>query len=271
VQPMSGFANISPVKTLAKEPAGRHANLFSVAGKTALITGGGSGIGASMARTLSDAGAQILLVGRREDHLRDVLGDRGGAVFPLDLGADGAATKLADAVHAAGFSPDIIINAAGVNPRRHADDIDEATWRATVHLNLNVPFLVAQAFVPQMQQKGWGRIINIASLQSNRAFQNGIAYGAAKGGILQLTRAMAEAWSHHGITANAIAPGFFPTALTAAVFDNQALTDQYAKQTAIGRNGRLEDLDGPLLFLASDASGYVTGQNLPVDGGFTAK
>ncbi|MEL0023998.1 MAG: SDR family oxidoreductase, partial [Alphaproteobacteria bacterium] len=151
---------------MAKEPAGRHANLFSVAGKTALITGGGSGIGASMARTLSDAGAQILLVGRREDYLRDVLGDGGGAVFPLDLGADGAATKLADAVHAAGFSPDIIINAAGVNPRRHADDIDEATWRATVHLNLNVPFLVAQAFVPQMQQRGWGRIINIASLQS---------------------------------------------------------------------------------------------------------
>jgi NAD(P)-dependent dehydrogenase (short-subunit alcohol dehydrogenase family) len=125
--------------------------------------------------------------------------------------------------------------------------------------------------VPAMQAKGWGRIVNFASLQATRAFPAGIAYGASKGGITQLTRAMAEAWSPHGITANAIGPGFFPTELTAAVFDDDTRAARNAAQTCIGRNGTLEDIDGPVLFLCSDASNYVTGQVLMVDGGFTAK
>ncbi len=122
-----------------------------------------------------------------------------------------------------------------------------------------------------MKAKGWGRIVNFASLQTTRAFPGGIAYGATKGGIGQLTRAMAEAWSPHGITANAIGPGFFPTELTAAVFDDTDRAARNAAQTCAGRNGRLEDMDGPVLFLCSDASAYVTGQVLMVDGGFTAK
>jgi gluconate 5-dehydrogenase len=122
-----------------------------------------------------------------------------------------------------------------------------------------------------MRDKGWGRIINIASLQSERAFENGLAYGASKGGVTQLTRAMAEAWSRHGINANAIGPGFFPTDLTQAVFDDDARAGKLAAQTAIGRNGNLADLSGPAVFLASPASDYVTGQVLYVDGGFTAK
>jgi gluconate 5-dehydrogenase len=134
-----------------------------------------------------------------------------------------------------------------------------------------VPFLVSQKFVPHMKQNGWGRIINIASLQSTRAFENGISYGAAKGGILQLTRAMAEAWSHHGICANAIGPGFFPTELTQPVFDDPDRAARNAAQTCIGRNGALNDIDGPIVFLCSKASAYVTGQILMVDGGFTAK
>ncbi len=248
-------------------------SLFDLAGKTALITGGGSGIGAFMAGALADAGARIILVGRRPEPLASALASAGGNGFvvPLDLGEDGAAAQLRSACDAKDMSPDIIVNAAGVNPRINADAIDEATWTATVHLNLNVPFLVAQAFVPAMRKKGWGRIVNIASLQSMRAFENGIAYGAAKGGITQLTRAMAEAWSRDGITANAIAPGFFPTELTAPVFGNRELAAHHAAQTAIGRNGDLEDLRGPLLFFASDASAYVTGQSLAVDGGYTAK
>lgn len=262
-----------------------HASLFGLDGKTALITGGGSGIGAFMARALAEAGARLILVGRRPEPLARALeaataattaaaaatagGD--GVTISLDLGAAGAAEALRAQCDAAGMAPDIIVNAAGVNPRRHADDIDEDSWVSTVHLNLNVPFLVAQAFAPGMKQRGWGRIINIASLQSNRAFENGIAYGAAKGGVLQLTRAMAEAWSADGITANAIAPGFFPTELTAPVFNNPEVAAGHARQTAIGRNGDLEDLRGPLLFFASNASAYVTGQTLAVDGGYTAK
>jgi NAD(P)-dependent dehydrogenase (short-subunit alcohol dehydrogenase family) len=263
------YANIFRARILAEQSKGNA--LFDVADRTALITGGGSGIGAFMASALSDAGAKILVVGRRRDRLEAVLGQREGGIFSFDLGQNGAASRLAEAVAKAGFSPDVIVNAAGVNPRLHADSIDETGWLETVHLNLSVPFLVAQAFAPQMKSRGWGRIINIASLQSFRAFENGIAYGAAKGGIVQLTRAMAEAWSNHGITANAIAPGFFPTELTAPVFGNPEIAEKHAAQTAIGRNGELEDLRGPLLFLASDASAYVTGQTLAVDGGYTAR
>jgi len=144
-------------------------------------------------------------------------------------------------------------------------------WQATLDLNLSTPFFLAQALVPAMRAKGWGRIVNLASLQTTRAFPGGIAYGASKGGIGQLTRAMAEAWSRHGITANALAPGFFPTELSGPVFADPELAAKNAAQTCIGRNGEMADLIGPALFLCSPASDYVTGQVLHVDGGFTAK
>jgi len=183
----------------------------------------------------------------------------------------GASERLFKMVNDCGYQPDIIVNAAGINPRLHADKIDEEMWTYTVHLNLNVPFLVAQKFVSGMKANGWGRIINIASMQSSRAFPNGISYGAAKGGVTQLTRAMAEAWSAYGITANALAPGFFPTELTAALFADPNTAADLASRTAMGRNGELEDLRGPLLFLASEAGAYITGQTINVDGGMTAK
>jgi gluconate 5-dehydrogenase len=122
-----------------------------------------------------------------------------------------------------------------------------------------------------MAGRGHGRILNLASLQSTRAFANSAPYGAAKGGIVQLTRAIAEAWSGQGVTCNAIAPGFFPTPLTAPVFGDPERAARNAAQTAVGRNGELDDLAGATVFLASRASAYVTGQTLAVDGGFTAK
>ena len=164
-----------------------------------------------------------------------------------------------------------MIHAAGLNTREAADEVTPEGWDATLAINLSAPFFLSQALVPAMKAKGWGRIVNFASLQTTRAFPGGIAYGATKGAVGQMTRAMAEAWSKDGITANAIGPGFFPTELTAAVFDDPERAARNAAQTCIGRNGRVEDMDGPLLFLCSEASGYVTGQVLMVDGGFTAK
>jgi gluconate 5-dehydrogenase len=130
---------------------------------------------------------------------------------------------------------------------------------------------LTQALAPEMASRGWGRILLIASLQSYRAFANSAPYGAAKGGVVQLTRAIAQEWSGKGITCNAIGPGFFPTELTAPVFNNPELVAHHAQRTAIGRNGVLEDLWGATIFLSSEASAYITGQTLMIDGGYTAK
>jgi NAD(P)-dependent dehydrogenase (short-subunit alcohol dehydrogenase family) len=168
-------------------------------------------------------------------------------------------------------APDILINAAGINTRQPADAVTPEGWDATIALNLTAPFFLAQAFVPAMKVKGWGRVVNFASLQSRRAFAGGISYGASKGGVEQMTRAMAEAWSRDGIMCNAVAPGFFRTELTGPVFANPALSQKHADATCIGRNGEVADMDGPMVFLCSPASDYVTGQVLFVDGGYTAK
>jgi NAD(P)-dependent dehydrogenase (short-subunit alcohol dehydrogenase family) len=167
-------------------------------------------------------------------------------------------------------APDIVVNAAGVNIRRPMLEITEDDWDATMSLNLAAPFFLSQRLAPAMIAKGWGRIIHIASLQSVRAFGNSGPYGASKGGIMQLARAQAEAWSKHGVTANAIAPGFFATPLTAPVVNDPVRWKKMADSTFIGRTGELADLRGAAVFLASRASDYVTGQTLFVDGGFSA-
>lgn len=248
-------------------------DLFDLTGRVACVTGASSGIGRRVALTLARAGAYVIGVARREEALVSLITEIGdGAAYVVADVADRAGVEALVAEISAPFgAPDIVVHAAGVNTREIADDVTAAGWDQTLALNLSAPFFLSQAMVPAMKAKGWGRIVNFASLQSTRAFPGGIAYGASKGGIAQLTRAMAEAWSRDGITANAIGPGFFPTELTAAVFDDPARAARNAQQTCAGRNGALEDMDGPLLFLCSEASSYVTGQVLMVDGGFTAK
>ena len=251
------------------------AELFSLKGRVALVTGASSGIGRALASTLADAGAAVCLLARRESELealaRDI-GARGGRTLAVrcDL-RDRAALPGAVARASAGFGPpDILVNAAGVNPRRPIDAVTAQDWDTTLEINLAAPFFLAQRLAPAMCARGWGRIINIASLQSVRAFADGAPYGASKGGVMQLTRALAQAWSARGVNCNAIAPGFFPTELTAAVFADPERAAAMAARTMIGRNGVLDDLSGTLLYLASRASDYVTGQTLFVDGGFTA-
>jgi len=248
-------------------------HLFDLTGRVACVTGASSGLGRRAAVVLAAAGAQVVGVARRAEalqSLKDEVGDR--ADFAVADVADRAALPETCAAISAPFgAPDIIIHAAGVNTRQAADDVTAEGWDQTLALNLSAPFFLSQALVPAMRAKGWGRIVNFASLQTTRAFPGGIAYGATKGGIGQLTRAMAEAWSPDGITANAIGPGFFPTELTQAVFSDPERAARNAAQTCLNRNGTLADIDGPVLFLCSDASGYVTGQTLMVDGGFTAK
>lgn len=248
-------------------------NSFSVAGKIACVTGASSGIGRALATALSDAGAKVIGLARREDALLKWQSETSGetAISPCDLSNPANLENVAKQAGQPFGAPDILINAAGINARQPADEVTLEGWQRTLDLNLSTPFFMAQALVPAMRQRGWGRIVNFASLQTERAFPGGIAYGASKGGVGQMTRAMAEAWSASGINANALAPGFFPTELTGPVFDNPELAARNAAQTCIGRNGTMADLIGPALFLCSDASAYVTGQILFVDGGFTAK
>uniref|UniRef100_A0A6S6TJL3 3-oxoacyl-[acyl-carrier protein] reductase (EC) n=1 Tax=uncultured Thiotrichaceae bacterium TaxID=298394 RepID=A0A6S6TJL3_9GAMM len=255
-----------------------HSNmsLFDLTGKVALITGATSGIGSRQATVLADAGAKVIVLGRREERLVTLCNELNQSEHCADyIAADlGDADNWDDIVaRSLAFHSrvDVLCNTAGVNLRQHANDVTPESWDQTLTLNLKAPFFLAQKLVPGMRERGWGKVINVASLQSERAFANGIAYGASKGGITQLTRAMAEAWSKDGIGCNAIAPGFFPTELTQPVFEQPELAGKLAQQTAIGRNGELSDLDGPCLFLASAASDYVTGQVLYIDGGFTAK
>lgn len=250
-----------------------NADLFSVAGRVACVTGASSGIGRALATALANAGARVVGIARRADALEAWRAEAGGetAALVADLSDPGAMAEVAARAAEPYGPPEILINAAGLNNRQGADDVTAEGWQATLDLNLSTPFFLAQALVPAMRAKGWGRIINLASLQTTRAFPGGIAYGASKGGIGQLTRAMAEAWSRHGITANALAPGFFPSELTGLVFGNPEMAAKNAAQTCIGRNGEMADLIGPALFLCSPASDYVTGQILHVDGGFTAK
>jgi gluconate 5-dehydrogenase len=250
--------------------------LFDLGGRRALVTGGNSGIGEAMARALGLAGASVLLVARREAELAAAA--RGLVADGIDARWLAADLTDVEALRSTALEAerrlggvDILVNAAGVNLRQSFAEVTPQAWQTQISLHLTAPFLMTQAPAPGIASRGWGRILNIASLQSYRAFVNSAPYGAGKGGVVQLTRAIAQEWSARGVTCNAIGPGFFPTALTAAVFDNAELAQRNAAQTCSGRNGALEDLYGATVFLASDASAYITGQTLMVDGGFTAR
>jgi len=252
------------------------AAMFDLTGRRALVTGGNSGIGEAMALALGRAGARVLLMARRTAELQaaaERLRAEGIAADALaaDLALLPGLRAVARQAEQVLGGVDILVNAAGINLRQPFEEVTPETWQTQLALHLGAPFFLTQALAPGMRERGWGRILNIASLQSVRAFADSAPYGAGKGGIVQLTRAIAQAWSPHGITCNAIGPGFFPTALTAPVFADATLAQRHAAQTCIGRNGALADLHGPTVFLCSDAGAYVTGQTLMVDGGYTAR
>jgi len=250
-----------------------HQSIFDLTGKVACVTGASAGIGYHVASVLVGYGVKVVGVARREESLYQISQNLGEnfSYVAADLLEKSALYDVCSSVGNIFGTPDILVNAAGINAREPASEVTSEGWETTINLNLSSPFFIAQAFSAGMIQKGWGRVVNFASLQSFRAFKGGIAYGASKGGVAQMTRAMAEAWSSQGVNVNAIGPGFFKTELTEAVFQDGDQVSRNAAQTCIGRNGEMNDLDGPILFLCSDASRYVTGQILMVDGGFTAK
>ena len=251
------------------------ASLFDLTGKTALVTGGSSGIGNAVATALAYAGARVILVARDTAALAQAVERlRAKNLQAEQMTADLSLPETANtcATEALKKYPeiDILVNAAGVNLRQSFTEVTPKAWNQQINLLLAAPFFMTQGLAPHMAKRKWGRIINLASLQSFRAFENSAPYGASKGGIVQLTRATAQAWSASGVTCNAMGPGFFPTKLTDAIFANPELAARRAMQTCAQRNGKLEDLYGCAVFLASNASTYVTGQTIMIDGGFTA-
>ncbi|MET3427377.1 gluconate 5-dehydrogenase [Actinoplanes tereljensis] len=239
------------------------------------MTGGSSGIGRAMALALGRAGAKVLLVARREAPMAEVIAElRGhgavGHAISADLADREAVARLIDKILAGYGEPDVLVNAAGVNRRPPMDELTMDDWDVTLAANLTAPFQLGQAFGPRMADRGWGRIINVVSQQAFRAYGNSGAYGAAKAGLVGLTRSQAEAWSRHGVCCNAIAPGVVHTPLTEAVFADEAKVAAHAARTMIGRNGVPGDFGACAIFLASEAAVAVTGQTLFVDGGYSA-
>jgi NAD(P)-dependent dehydrogenase (short-subunit alcohol dehydrogenase family) len=249
--------------------------VFGLGGRTALVTGGSSGIGRAMAVALGRAGARVLVVARRPAAMAEVVAElRGfgavGHAISADLADRAAVTAVIGKIRAGYGDPDVLVNSAAVNLRPPLDDLTEDDWDVTMAANLTAPFLLGQAFGPRMAERGWGRIINVASQQAFRAYGNSGAYGVAKAGLVALTRSQAEAWSRRGVCCNAIAPGVVHTPLTEPVFADPATAARHAARTMIGRNGVPDDFGACAVFLASNAAVAVTGQTLFVDGGYSA-
>jgi len=249
--------------------------LFSLRDRVAVVTGGSSGIGRAIAIALGRAGAAVTIIARNPEKLSDAVaeltaaGCRAASVS-ADLGARAAADYAADTAAQPFGPPDILVNCAGLNLRPPLAQLTTSQWDELIAVNLTAPFLLGQRFGPQMAKRGWGRIINVTSQQSDRAFGNSGGYGAAKGGVASLTRSQSEAWAPHGVCVNAICPGFVVTPLTAEAAADPARLAALAARTMVGRNGLPGDFAGAAVFLASRASEYVTGQMIRVDGGFSA-
>jgi NAD(P)-dependent dehydrogenase (short-subunit alcohol dehydrogenase family) len=249
--------------------------LFGLAGRTAVVTGGSSGIGRAMAGALGRAGARVVLVARRPeplaDTVRELAADGVDAVaITADLADRAALTAATDTIVSRYGDPDVLVNAAAVNRRPPLDSLTDEDWDVTLAANLTAPFLLGQRFGPAMAARGWGRIINVVSQQAFRAYGNSGAYGVSKAGLVALTRSQAEAWSTRGVCCNAVAPGVVHTPLTEPVFADPEKVAAHARRTMIGRNGVPDDFAGCAVYLASSASAAVTGQTLFVDGGYSS-
>jgi 2-deoxy-D-gluconate 3-dehydrogenase len=245
------------------------AELFNVAGSRALVTGGGGGLGKAMAIALRDAGARVAVVGRSAR----ILTAEGDRLFSIqrDLSAPGAASEVVEECVKTFGGLDILVTAHGIASRARAEQFDLDTWRQTIDVNLVSVFRICQAAGREFLRTGRGKIVNVASMLSFSGGLNASAYAASKGAIAQLTKALANEWAARGINVNAIAPGYFETAMTEPLRKDPVRNREILERLPAGRWGKPQELAGALLFLCSPASNYVHGTILPVDGGWLAR
>lgn len=250
------------------------AELFSLDGRTAVVTGGSSGIGRGIATALARAGAATVIVARGEDRIAQTveelqaLGCRAAGVVG-DLSTRTGIHAVADAAVEPFGEPDILVNSAGINIRPPYAEITENDWDATMTVNALAPFLLGQRYATGMAERGFGRLIHISSQQAHRAFVGSGVYGASKGAVESLMRSEAEAWGGTGVTSNTLVPGFVLTPLNARLQQDPEKVSALAARTMIGRNGVPEDFAAAAVFLAGAGAGYITGHSLFVDGGLS--
>lgn len=253
----------------ATEQATPSPDLFRLDGQVAVVTGASSGLGARFARVLDAAGANVVLVARREERLRELSRElRHAEVVAADLGDPTVAQSVIDAVEERSGRLDVLVNNAGTSSVVPAQEESLEGFERVLRLNLTSAFALAQA---GRQLMGAGSIINVASMfgivGSGQIPQ--ASYSASKGGLISLTRELAAQWSRSGPRVNALCPGFFPSEMTTQMMDDERSLRWLRGRMPMGRPGQAEELDGALLFLASDASSYMTGQQIVVDGGWT--
>ena len=247
---------------------------FDLTGKTAVVTGASRGLGQYLGRALARAGADLLITSRRVEDLRpfqeeiESMGRR-ALPFALDVREEGSIRRMAEAALGSVERLDILVNNAGCNVRKPALAVTWDDWNLVLETNLRGSFFVAQAFAPGMIERGWGRIINIGSVTSVFGYAGIGPYCASRGGIKQLTMSLADEWGPHGVTVNCLAPGWFKTKQNAVLYENEKWVEYLTDRIPLKRPGQPRDLDGAVVFLASDASEYVTGQTLLVDGGIS--
>ncbi len=248
---------------------------LSLEDRVAVVIGGTSGIGHTLALGLADAGADVVVSGRRAERVEAVAGEIAGMgrrtlCIPCDVADRASLARLRDGVLGELGRVDILLNCAGRTQRRPTLEVSDEEWDAILGTNLDGMLRACQTFGPPMLERGYGRIVNIASLSSFTGFHEVAAYTASKSAVAGLTRALAVEWSPRGVCVNALAPGVFRTELNQALLDGTERGRELLLRTPMRRFGRLEELVGAAVFLSSEAASFVNGVVLAVDGGFLA-